>query len=183
MSTSQSDPGLPAAIDQQNKKFTTIIIYPTGKTLMKNSKTGKHNHMQIYCAVVSVTPEKIIIPMVSCILGFPLLALMVICCLRRRAKLARDRDRRRNLGWASSSLTLLLLLRTLCASTVFRKYLKANNAVRGFILIFIFCKQLLTRTYGFSVPRTIYTKPNVAFLETIRRAIDCAANNILQIHR
>ncbi|XP_025416231.1 uncharacterized protein LOC112687628 [Sipha flava] len=76
MSTSQSDPGLPAAIDQQNKKFTTIIIYPT------------------------VTPEKIIIPMVSCILGFPLLALMVICCLRRRAKLARDRDRRRNLGFA-----------------------------------------------------------------------------------
>jgi hypothetical protein len=47
MSTSQSDPGLPAAIDQQNKKFTTIIIYPTGKVLMKNPKAGKHNHMQI----------------------------------------------------------------------------------------------------------------------------------------
>ncbi|XP_050531946.1 uncharacterized protein LOC126900338 [Daktulosphaira vitifoliae] len=75
MSISQSDPGLPV-IDQQNKKFTTIIIYPT------------------------VTPEKIIIPMVSCILGFPLVVLMVICCLRRRAKLARDRDRRRNLGFA-----------------------------------------------------------------------------------
>ncbi|KAF0773897.1 Uncharacterized protein FWK35_00002476 [Aphis craccivora] len=74
MSTSQSDSEFPAGIDHQNKKFTTIIIYPT------------------------VTPEKIIIPMVSCILGFPLLALMVICCLRRRAKLARDRDRRRNLG-------------------------------------------------------------------------------------
>lgn len=76
MSTSQSGPEFPTGIDQQNKKFTTIIIYPT------------------------VTPEKIIIPMVSCILGFPLLALMVICCLRRRAKLARDRDRRRNLGFA-----------------------------------------------------------------------------------
>ncbi|VVC33067.1 Hypothetical protein CINCED_3A010839 [Cinara cedri] len=77
MSSSQSEPGLPPAIDQhQNKKVTTIIIYPT------------------------VTPETIIIPMVSCILGFPLLALMVICCLRRRAKLARDRDRRRNLGFA-----------------------------------------------------------------------------------
>ncbi|XP_050429226.1 uncharacterized protein LOC126838663 [Adelges cooleyi] len=75
MSMSQSNPGLPA-VEQQNKKFTTIIIYPT------------------------VTPEKIIIPMVSCILGFPLVVLMVICCLRRRAKLARDRDRRRNLGFA-----------------------------------------------------------------------------------
>lgn len=31
-SSSHSDPGLPSAIDQhQNKKFTTIIIYPTGK--------------------------------------------------------------------------------------------------------------------------------------------------------
>lgn len=47
MSTSQSDPGLPPAIDQQNKKFTTIIIYPTGEILMKNPETGKHNnHMQ-----------------------------------------------------------------------------------------------------------------------------------------
>lgn len=36
------------------------------------------------------------IPILSCILGFPLLALLVICCLRRRAKLARERDRRRN---------------------------------------------------------------------------------------
>jgi hypothetical protein len=36
-----------------------------------------------------------VIPIVSCILGFPLLALLVICCLRRRAKLARERARRR----------------------------------------------------------------------------------------
>ncbi len=32
----------------------------------------------------------------SCIFGFPILALLVICCLRRRAKLARERERRRN---------------------------------------------------------------------------------------
>jgi hypothetical protein len=44
---------------------------------------------------VAVSPESIVIPIVSCILGFPLLALLVICCLRRRAKLARERARRR----------------------------------------------------------------------------------------
>ncbi|XP_066905825.1 uncharacterized protein [Halyomorpha halys] len=53
------------------QKRPTVIIYPT------------------------VSPETIVIPIVSCILGFPLLALLVICCLRRRAKLARERDRRR----------------------------------------------------------------------------------------
>lgn len=31
MSTSQSGSEFPTGIDQQNKKFTTIIIYPTGK--------------------------------------------------------------------------------------------------------------------------------------------------------
>ncbi|CAH0600632.1 unnamed protein product [Chrysodeixis includens] len=55
-----------------NKRPTPIIIYPT------------------------VTPESIVVPIVSCIFGFPLLALTVICCLRRRAKLARERARRRN---------------------------------------------------------------------------------------
>jgi hypothetical protein len=99
MSSSQSDTEFPAGIDHQNKKFTTIIIYPTGKTSNEKSKE-RNNLICIYIIyfMISVTPEKIIIPMVSCILGFPLLALMVICCLRRRAKLARDRDRRRNLG-------------------------------------------------------------------------------------
>ncbi|KAK3928856.1 Methenyltetrahydromethanopterin cyclohydrolase [Frankliniella fusca] len=42
----------------------------------------------------AVSPESVVIPIVSCILGFPLLALLVICCLRRRAKLARERARR-----------------------------------------------------------------------------------------
>ncbi|BES93400.1 unnamed protein product [Nesidiocoris tenuis] len=61
----------PGAIQGQQTKRPTIILYPT------------------------VAPETIVIPIVSCILGFPILALMVICCLRRRAKLARERDRRR----------------------------------------------------------------------------------------
>lgn len=54
-----------------SKQRPTIIVYPT------------------------ISPETVVIPIVSCIFGFPLLALLVICCLRRRAKLARERDRRR----------------------------------------------------------------------------------------
>ncbi|XP_017882513.1 uncharacterized protein LOC108626379 isoform X2 [Ceratina calcarata] len=64
--------GRPTMPTIPQSKRPTILVYPT------------------------VTPESIIIPIVSCILGFPLLALMVICCLRRRAKLARERARRRN---------------------------------------------------------------------------------------
>lgn len=59
------------------------------------------------CLHLSVTPESIIIPIVSCILGFPLLALMVICCLRRRAKLARERARRRNCDLDHGALSLV----------------------------------------------------------------------------
>ncbi|KAJ8982937.1 hypothetical protein NQ317_005252 [Molorchus minor] len=42
------------------------------------------------------SPETVVIPIISCIFGFPLLALLVICCLRRRAKMAREQARRRN---------------------------------------------------------------------------------------
>lgn len=44
----------------------------------------------------SVAPETVVVPIISCIFGFPLLALLVICCLRRRAKMAREQARRRN---------------------------------------------------------------------------------------
>uniref|UniRef100_A0A182LVQ6 Uncharacterized protein n=1 Tax=Anopheles culicifacies TaxID=139723 RepID=A0A182LVQ6_9DIPT len=54
----------------------------------------------------SVSPETVIIPIVSCIIGFPILALLVICCLRRRAKLARDRDRRRNIDLQDHAVSL-----------------------------------------------------------------------------
>ncbi|CAG5042200.1 unnamed protein product [Parnassius apollo] len=66
-------------------KRPTIIIYPT------------------------VTPESIVIPIVSCIFGFPLLALTVICCLRRRAKLARERARRRNCELDRGELSVVRL--------------------------------------------------------------------------
>ncbi|KAL0850326.1 hypothetical protein ABMA28_012159 [Loxostege sticticalis] len=68
-----------------SKRPTPIIIYPT------------------------VTPESIVVPIVSCIFGFPLLALTVICCLRRRAKLARERARRRNCELDRGELSVVRL--------------------------------------------------------------------------
>ncbi|XP_023290779.1 uncharacterized protein LOC105699069 [Orussus abietinus] len=64
-------------------KRPTIFIYPT------------------------VSPEHITVSIVSSILGFPLLALLVICCLRRRAKLARERARRRNCDLDHGALSLV----------------------------------------------------------------------------
>nr|XP_031840869.1 uncharacterized protein LOC116430606 isoform X2 [Nomia melanderi] len=75
--------GRPTMPTIPQSKRPTILVYPT------------------------VTPESIIIPIVSCILGFPLLALMVICCLRRRAKLARERARRRNCDLDHGALSLV----------------------------------------------------------------------------
>ncbi|XP_058115874.1 uncharacterized protein LOC131258549 [Anopheles coustani] len=73
----------------ENTKRATIIIYPT------------------------VSPETVIIPIVSCIIGFPILALLVICCLRRRAKLARERDRRRNIDLQDHAVSLITMPREL----------------------------------------------------------------------
>ncbi|XP_055388752.1 anaphase-promoting complex subunit cdh1 isoform X2 [Condylostylus longicornis] len=70
-------------VNLNNEKRPTIIIYPT------------------------VSPESIVIPIVSCILGFPILALMVICCLRRRAKIARERDRRRHYDMEGHAVSLI----------------------------------------------------------------------------
>ncbi|XP_033170793.1 uncharacterized protein LOC117147841 isoform X3 [Drosophila mauritiana] len=72
-----------AATGSKNRP-TTIVVYPT------------------------VSPESIVIPIVSCIFGFPILALLVICCLRRRAKLARERDRRRNYDMQDHAVSLPL---------------------------------------------------------------------------
>jgi len=44
MSTSQSGSEFPTGIDQQNKKFTTIIIYPTGK--ISNEKFKEPNNLK-----------------------------------------------------------------------------------------------------------------------------------------
>ncbi|XP_044258867.1 uncharacterized protein LOC123007564 [Tribolium madens] len=69
--SSQTESRSPGHVGPQNKR-PVILIYPT------------------------VSPETVVVPIISCILGFPLLALLVICCLRRRAKLAREQARRRN---------------------------------------------------------------------------------------
>ncbi|XP_049535292.1 uncharacterized protein LOC125950935 [Anopheles darlingi] len=76
-------------VTNENTKRATIVIYPT------------------------VSPETVIIPIVSCIIGFPILALLVICCLRRRAKLARDRDRRRNIDLQDHAVSLITMPREL----------------------------------------------------------------------
>lgn len=64
--------------------------------------------MSFFCFyLISVSPESVVIPIVSCIFGFPLLALLVICCLRKRAKLARERDRRRNYDLQDHAVSLV----------------------------------------------------------------------------
>lgn len=77
--------GVAQASPANQKKPITIVVYPT------------------------IAPEKIVIPIVTCIFGFPLLALLVICCLRHRAKAARERERRRtaNLGTDHSAISLV----------------------------------------------------------------------------
>lgn len=55
----------------------------------------------------AVSPESIVIPIVSCIFGFPILAFIVICCLRHRAKMARERDRRRNYDMQDHAVSLV----------------------------------------------------------------------------
>ncbi|CAO1398894.1 unnamed protein product [Diamesa hyperborea] len=71
-----------------------------------NSSTG-HNKRPTIIIYPSVSPESVVIPIVSCIFGFPLLALLVICCLRKRAKLARERDRRRNYDLQDHAVSLV----------------------------------------------------------------------------
>ncbi|XP_024945994.1 uncharacterized protein LOC107272917 isoform X4 [Cephus cinctus] len=67
----------------------------------------KRNSRMAFSLSIAISPESIIVPIVSCILGFPLLALLVICCLRRRAKLARERARRRNCDMDHGALSLV----------------------------------------------------------------------------
>lgn len=66
-----------------------------------------HTDFVFILGMFAVSPESVVIPIVSCIFGFPLLALLVICCLRRRAKLARERDRRRNFDLQDHAVSLV----------------------------------------------------------------------------
>ncbi|XP_037037511.1 uncharacterized protein LOC119075225 isoform X2 [Bradysia coprophila] len=94
---------------------TAIPISKTTTTIITNLSAGSHGQNKRPTIIIypTVSPESIVIPIVSCILGFPLLALLVICCLRRRAKLARERDRRRNYDLQDHAVSLLAVPREL----------------------------------------------------------------------
>ncbi|XP_026484429.1 uncharacterized protein LOC113392292 [Vanessa tameamea] len=87
---------------------TSTTTTPTNNVIVvaKSNNGNKRPPIIIY---PTVTPESIVVPIVSCIFGFPLLALTVICCLRRRAKLARERARRRNCELDRGELSVVRL--------------------------------------------------------------------------
>ncbi|XP_066251102.1 uncharacterized protein [Euwallacea similis] len=66
-----------------------------------------HNKRPVVIIYPTVSPETVVIPIISCIFGFPLLALLVICCLRRRAKLAREQARRRNMDFDHGTFSIV----------------------------------------------------------------------------
>ncbi|XP_060525839.1 uncharacterized protein LOC132701716 [Cylas formicarius] len=68
---------------------------------------GPHNKRPVILIYPTVSPETVVIPIISCIFGFPLLALLVICCLRRRAKLAREQARRRNVDFEHGTFSIV----------------------------------------------------------------------------
>ncbi|XP_031338564.1 uncharacterized protein LOC116167354 isoform X2 [Photinus pyralis] len=76
-------------------------------TVATTSNSSPHNKRPTFI-YPTVSPETVVIPIVSCIFGFPLLALLVICCLRRRAKLAREHARRRDIEHGRSSRAVSL---------------------------------------------------------------------------
>ncbi|CAD7087728.1 unnamed protein product [Hermetia illucens] len=90
-------------------KTTTPAATATAATILTSSKRP------VIIIYPTVSPESIVIPIVSCIFGFPLLALLVICCLRRRAKLARERERRRNYDMQDHAVSLITDRRELSA--------------------------------------------------------------------
>ncbi|KAF7268780.1 hypothetical protein GWI33_018130 [Rhynchophorus ferrugineus] len=66
-----------------------------GSHTVTTNQVNSHSKRPVILVYPTVSPETVVIPIISCIFGFPLLALLVICCLRRRAKLAREQARRR----------------------------------------------------------------------------------------
>ncbi|XP_052866428.1 uncharacterized protein LOC128272631 [Anopheles cruzii] len=77
---------------------------PTLSTTASSEPPARKVDILIY---PTVSPETIVVPILSCIVGFPIFALLVICCLRRRAKIARERDRRRNFDLKANTITLV----------------------------------------------------------------------------
>ncbi|XP_055300200.1 uncharacterized protein LOC129567388 isoform X1 [Sitodiplosis mosellana] len=96
---------LSASSNGQNKR--TIIIYPTVPLRVSLQSCLRNARTKAQQTRAKLSPESIVIPIVSCIFGFPLLALLVICCLRHRAKMARERDRRRNYDLQDHAVSLV----------------------------------------------------------------------------
>ncbi|XP_061714448.1 uncharacterized protein LOC133522960 [Cydia pomonella] len=88
---------------------TTATAVPTAATVTVAKQSANNKRPTPIIIYPTVTPESIVVPIVSCIFGFPLLALTVICCLRRRAKLARERARRRNCDLDRGELSVVRL--------------------------------------------------------------------------
>ncbi|XP_073828604.1 uncharacterized protein isoform X2 [Musca autumnalis] len=81
--------------------------FPTAQTVATFIAAGNKNRATTIIVYPTVSPESIVIPIVSCIFGFPILAFIVICCLRHRAKMARERDRRRNYDMQDHAVSLI----------------------------------------------------------------------------
>lgn len=90
-----------------NNNLCSVCITPHIQSLITVCSPFSFFYFYVILFDISVSPESIVIPIVSCIFGFPLLALLVICCLRRRAKLARERDRRRNYDLQDHAVSLV----------------------------------------------------------------------------
>ncbi|TMW49044.1 hypothetical protein DOY81_005870 [Sarcophaga bullata] len=86
---------------------TAAAAFPTAQTVATIIAAGNKNRATTIIVYPTVSPESIVIPIVSCIFGFPILAFIVICCLRHRAKLARERDRRRNYDMQDHAVSLV----------------------------------------------------------------------------
>lgn len=96
------------ALTDANKTRSTFYHQCNGPYSLLKRVLSVNIILDIACMLIiirfSVAPETVVIPIVSCIFGFPLLALLVICCLRRRAQLAREQARRRDIEHGTFSI-------------------------------------------------------------------------------
>ncbi|KAM7350099.1 uncharacterized protein ACRADG_008765 isoform 2-T13 [Cochliomyia hominivorax] len=95
-----------ASLSNSSHHLETTTAFPTAQTVA-TFIAGNKNRATTIIVYPTVSPESIVIPIVSCIFGFPILAFIVICCLRHRAKLARERDRRRNYDMQDHAVSLV----------------------------------------------------------------------------
>uniref|UniRef100_A0A182W059 Uncharacterized protein n=1 Tax=Anopheles minimus TaxID=112268 RepID=A0A182W059_9DIPT len=97
------------AMAQGNSSTATLVpkIPTATPTLTSSTPTEQPARKADILIYPTVSPETIVVPILSCIVGFPIFALLVICCLRRRAKIARERDRRRNFDLKANTITLV----------------------------------------------------------------------------